>query len=170
MTPGGCTKASPDAYGDKPDAPPTDKQITLASYVAGPLPEAYLEFVAVGDALPAMPLFLDPETYMTVPLEPTCETAYHGMPEISREVLEGPAPPPLCESPPNSRTSGSLPRSASPSALPSAIHSAGPAPAPNGARDATSCPNANPPPARPGSRDSLCMISAAGGFAGAALT
>jgi hypothetical protein len=82
-----------DAYGDKPDAPPPDKQITLASYVAGPMPDAYLEFVAVGDALPAMPLFLDPETYVTVPLEPTCEAAYRGVPEIWREVLEGPAPP-----------------------------------------------------------------------------
>jgi len=62
-----------DAYGDKPNAPPPDKQITLASYLASPLPEAYLEFVAVGDALPAMPLFLDPDTYVTVSLEPTCE-------------------------------------------------------------------------------------------------
>ena len=91
--PRGIHEVISDAYGDKPNAPPPDKQITLASYVAGPLPEAYLEFVAVGDALPAMPLFLDPDTYVTVPLEPTCEAAYRGVPEIWREVLEGPAPP-----------------------------------------------------------------------------
>jgi hypothetical protein len=61
--------------------------------VARPLPDAYLEFVAVGDALPAMPLFFDPDTYVTVPLEPTREAAYRGVPEIWREVLEGPTPP-----------------------------------------------------------------------------
>ena len=82
-----------EGYGDEPNVPPRDKPLTLASYVAGPLPEAYLEFVAVGDALPAMPLFLDQDVYVTVPLEPTYEAAYRGVPKIWREVLEGPAPP-----------------------------------------------------------------------------
>jgi len=82
-----------DAYRDEPNAPPPDKPLTLASYVAARLPEAYLEFVAVGDALPAMPLFLDQDAYVTVPLESTYEAAYRGVPEIWRDVLEGPAPP-----------------------------------------------------------------------------
>jgi hypothetical protein len=59
----------------------------------GPLPEAYLEFVAVGDVLPAMPLFLDLNAYVTVPLETTYAAAYRGVPEIWRDVLEGRVPP-----------------------------------------------------------------------------
>jgi hypothetical protein len=66
-----------------------EKPLTLASYMAGPLPEAYLEFVAVGDALPAMPLFLDLRAYVSVPLEPTYLAAYRGVPEFWRDVLEG---------------------------------------------------------------------------------
>lgn len=82
-----------EAYGDELDAPPRDKPITLASYVAKALPEAYLEFAAVGDTLPAMPLFLDVHAYVAVPLAETYEGAYRGVPQIWREVLERPAPP-----------------------------------------------------------------------------
>ncbi len=82
-----------DAYGDERNAPPPDKPLTLASYVARQLPEAYLEFVAVGDVLPPMPLFLDLHAYVTVPLQPTYEAAYRGVPEIWRDVLEGGQPP-----------------------------------------------------------------------------
>ena len=80
-------------YGDELDAPPRDKPLTLASYVAKTLPEAYLEFVAIGEPLPPMPLFLDLHAYVTVPLEATYEAAYRGVPQIWRDVLEGPAPP-----------------------------------------------------------------------------
>jgi hypothetical protein len=90
--PQGIHEAIWDAYGDEPNEPPLDKPLTLASYVAGRLPEAYLEFVAVGNALPAMPLFLDLHLYVTVPLELTYEAAYRGVPEIWRDVLEGPTP------------------------------------------------------------------------------
>jgi hypothetical protein len=48
--------------------------------------------VAVGDALPPMPLFLDQDPYVTVPLEPTYEAAYRGVPEVWRDVLEGHPP------------------------------------------------------------------------------
>ncbi len=82
-----------EGYSEEVNAPPLDKPLTLASYMVGPLPEAYLEFVAVGDALPAMPLFLDLHAYVTVPFNSTYEAAYRGVPEIWREVLEGPAPP-----------------------------------------------------------------------------
>jgi hypothetical protein len=82
-----------EAYGDELDAPPRDKPVTLASYLAKTLPEAYLEFVAVGDRLPPMPLFLDVHAYVTVPLAGTYDGAYRGVPQIWREVLERPAPP-----------------------------------------------------------------------------
>ncbi len=60
--------------------------------MAGQLPEAYLEFVAVGDPLPSMPLFLDLHAYVTVPLDATYEAAYRGVAEIWRDVLEGRPP------------------------------------------------------------------------------
>src|SRR5437868_770933 len=39
---------------------PRDKPLTVASYDAGPSQVAYVEFIAVGDVLPEMPLFLRP--------------------------------------------------------------------------------------------------------------
>ncbi len=67
---------------------PPDKPLTLAAYDAGPPTVAYVEPVAVGDALPAMPLFLAPEQYLDTPLEPTYLAAYNGMPRYYREILE----------------------------------------------------------------------------------
>ena len=72
---------------------PRDEPLTLASYAAGPRVEVYLEHVAVGAALPEMPLFLRPDRYVNVPLEPTYQAAYRGLPAFWREVLEGAAPP-----------------------------------------------------------------------------
>ena len=73
-------------------APPADKPLTLAAYAAGPVPTAFVEPVAVGDPLPDMPLFLDPEQYINVPLEATYRGAYEGVPRYYRAVLEAPAP------------------------------------------------------------------------------
>jgi hypothetical protein len=50
--------------------------------------DAYVEHVRVGSALPDMPLFLHPERYVSLPLEPSYELAYRGMPGFWREVLE----------------------------------------------------------------------------------
>jgi len=75
--------------------PPADKPLTLASYVVSKPSEAYLEQVAVGDSLPDMPLFLDPDWYVNVPLETTYQAAYRGVPAYWRGVVEGretPAP------------------------------------------------------------------------------
>jgi hypothetical protein len=72
---------------------PDGEPLTLASYAAGPQVDVYLEHVAVGAALPEMPLFLRPDRYVNVPLEPTYQAAYRGLPAFWREVLEGPAPP-----------------------------------------------------------------------------
>jgi hypothetical protein len=55
--------------------------------------EVFVEPVAVGDALPEMPLFLTPEVYVSVPLEATYQAALDGMPAYWREVLAaGPTP------------------------------------------------------------------------------
>jgi len=69
---------------------PSDKPLTLAAYDAGPPKVAYVEFVAVGDILPDMPLFLAPEQYINVPLEPTYLAAYKGMPRYYRNILDPP--------------------------------------------------------------------------------
>ncbi len=71
---------------------PADAPLTLASYVAGSLVEAYLEHLAPGSALPEMPLFLTPRRYVNVPLEPCYLAAYRGMPAFWRGVLEGQSP------------------------------------------------------------------------------
>jgi hypothetical protein len=77
---------SDDAY-----QPPADKALTLASYSAGQPKRAYVEPVAVGDTLPAMPLVLEPEASVNVPLEVTYLAAYRGVPQRWRAVLEGTA-------------------------------------------------------------------------------
>ena len=69
---------------------PADKPLTLASYIARRLPEGYVEPLAVGDSLRDMPLFLDPDFYVEVPLEMTYQQAYRGVPSVWREVLESP--------------------------------------------------------------------------------
>jgi hypothetical protein len=71
---------------------PADEPLTLASYAAGPRITIYSEHLAVGSALPEMPLFLRPDRYVQVPLEPTYQAAYRGMPAFWRDVLEGRAP------------------------------------------------------------------------------
>jgi hypothetical protein len=77
---------------DEPYDLPAAEPLTLASYAAGPQVEVYLEHRAVGAALPEMPLFLRPDRYVNVPLEPTYQAAYQGMPEFWRGVLEGRMP------------------------------------------------------------------------------
>jgi hypothetical protein len=73
---------------DEP-APPADQPLVLASYVSWQPAEAYVEYLAVGEPLPEMPLFLEINRYVPLPLEPTYEAAYRGMPAYWREVIEG---------------------------------------------------------------------------------
>lgn len=77
-----------DRFDDQSYLVPTHEVLTLASYVAGPRPEAYLEHLAVGSALTEMPLFLNPDHYVNAPLESTYLAAYRGLPQFWRNVLE----------------------------------------------------------------------------------
>ena len=70
---------------------PPDKPLTLAAYEATSPKCAYVEPVAVGDALIDMPLFLLPAHYVAVPLEATYRSAYQSVPLRWRRVLEGQA-------------------------------------------------------------------------------
>ncbi len=72
--------------------PPADKPLTMASYTAGLVKRAYVEPFAVGDALTPMPLFLDPEHYVPVPLEESYMRIYRTVARRHRETLESPPP------------------------------------------------------------------------------
>jgi hypothetical protein len=77
-------------FDSTPYLPPTDAPLTLASYVwQGTEPQAYLQPVGVGQALSDMPLFLNRERYVNVPLEATYQAAYRGVPAVWRGVIEG---------------------------------------------------------------------------------
>lgn len=59
---------------------PPGKPLTLASYYSDSLPVAYVEPLALEAEMPAMPLFLDPDWYVKVPLQDTYQMAYRGVP------------------------------------------------------------------------------------------
>ena len=59
--PEGVHKVIWDELQEEPFELPPDKPLTLAAYSAGAVKTAYVEPVAVGDLLPEMPLFLEPE-------------------------------------------------------------------------------------------------------------
>ena len=67
---------------------PADKPLTLVAYECDLTTRAYIEPVAVGDALPDMALFLEPNRCVMVPLEATYETAFAVMPRRWRAVLQ----------------------------------------------------------------------------------
>jgi hypothetical protein len=66
---------------------PDARRLTLASYCAARPPQAYIEPLAVGMALPATALFLDPQWYVEVPLERTYCAAWEAIPARWRRVL-----------------------------------------------------------------------------------
>jgi hypothetical protein len=70
---------------------PEDKPLTLAAYECDVITRAYIEPVAVGDLLPDMPLFLEPNGCVKVPLEATYQTAFTVMPRRWRDELQPPA-------------------------------------------------------------------------------
>jgi hypothetical protein len=91
--PQGIHKAIWDEFEEEEFELPLDKPLTLAAYDAGSEKVAYVEFVAVGDALPDMPIFLKPEIYVPGPLEATYQTTWHVFPAALKGLLEGPAAP-----------------------------------------------------------------------------
>jgi hypothetical protein len=77
------SELSDDAFALPPGEP-----LTLAAYSAGPEKRAYVEPTAVGKTLIDMPLFLDPDHYVNVPLETTYQAAFRGVPRRWKDVLE----------------------------------------------------------------------------------
>jgi hypothetical protein len=92
--PQGIHKAIWDEFMDSEFALPPDRLLTLAGYIGGLIPEAFVEPTAVGLALKEMPLFLTPKVYVPVPLETTYQSAWDAVPAFWRNVLTNPSPGP----------------------------------------------------------------------------
>jgi hypothetical protein len=89
--PQGIHKAIWDEFQEEEFHLPADKPLVLAAYDAGPIRMAYVEPVAVGDVLPQMPLFLQPEFYVLAPLEATYQSTWQAFPAVLKGLLEKPA-------------------------------------------------------------------------------
>src|ERR1700730_630008 len=91
--PQGIHKVIWDRLHDEPFALPPDKPLTVAAYAAGTETVAYVEPIAVGDALPDMPVFLTADRYVPCPLEATYQTAWKQFPAPLKGPLEAPPTP-----------------------------------------------------------------------------
>ncbi len=74
---------------------PPRKDRMLASYKTGVEQVAYLESIAVGDAMPDMALSLAEDLHVMVPLEPTYQATWDACPEGLRVAVETGAMPEL---------------------------------------------------------------------------
>jgi hypothetical protein len=73
-----------DAVGDPA---PADRPLTFAGYRAEEPPDAYLSYAAVGQPLPPVPLYLDGDVFVELPLEETYTAAYTRLPAELKAVL-----------------------------------------------------------------------------------
>ena len=75
--------------GGRAIAPPKDKPLTLASFVAAESITVNWRHLDHGMELPDMPLFLDSEVYVQVPLEKTYQTVWESAPPPWRGIGSG---------------------------------------------------------------------------------
>lgn len=77
----------------QPDSPgvTTDESLAVMAYRSDVVPTAYFTPFAIGGPLPEMPLFLDPDRYIDVPLERTYQNAWKSVPARWKRVIEGTA-------------------------------------------------------------------------------
>lgn len=80
-------------YHQVPFVLPPGKPLTLVAYECELTTRAYIEPIAVGDPLPNMPLFLEPNGCVMVPLEATYQAAFDVQPRRWRDVLQPPSHP-----------------------------------------------------------------------------
>ena len=78
-----------ESFCNEPAAWAADKPLTAAAYFAGIPQTAYVEPLAVGDALPSLPLFLASRIYVPAPLESTYQTAWQKCPAVVRQMVAG---------------------------------------------------------------------------------
>jgi len=67
---------------------PRESPLTMVSYSAGHPIKAWIEPYSVGVPLTAMPLFLTPEHYLSLPLEKTYNESWAGVPQRWKRVIE----------------------------------------------------------------------------------
>jgi Protein of unknown function (DUF4058) len=72
-------------------AAPADKPLTAVAYEAEPSIRAYVMPLNVGDNLPDMPLFLQPNRCVELPLEATYLAAWKAVPRRWRDVIDPPS-------------------------------------------------------------------------------
>ncbi len=87
--PAGLASAVWEQIGGQRLAWPADKPLSAASFRVVDRVGCYAEAFAPGEAVPEMPLFYDPDGYVTLPLEQTYAAAYEGVPRRWRRVIEG---------------------------------------------------------------------------------
>lgn len=87
--PQGIHKALWDRFVEQEFTLPADRPLTMASYIGGDIPEAFVEPTGIGLQLPEMPLFLTADRYIPMQLEATYQSAWNEVPSFWREVLEG---------------------------------------------------------------------------------
>ena len=75
------------AFDRVPVAMPPDKPLIFSAFVAKRRVEAYFDFLAVGDELPAFPLFLTPNRFVPLPLAETYDATFAGCPPYLRDLL-----------------------------------------------------------------------------------
>jgi Protein of unknown function (DUF4058) len=75
---------------DEPFQLPPQRPLTLVAYECGLTTRAYIETIAVGEAIPDMPLFLEPGAHILMPLEATYQAAWDTVPARWQRVI---APP-----------------------------------------------------------------------------
>ncbi len=78
-------------FTDSDFTPPSDRPLTLASYIGEPFPKSFVEPIALGATLPEMRCFLTPRVYVPLPLEGTYQSAWEAVPACWPEVLAAPA-------------------------------------------------------------------------------
>ncbi len=69
-------------------SPPADQPFTFAGYRAGMKPTAYLNYAAIGHELPDVPLYLEEDLFVNIPVEQTYMMNYHEIPAALKNVLE----------------------------------------------------------------------------------
>jgi Protein of unknown function (DUF4058) len=79
-----------DYLGGEPFEPTPGQPLIAASYLAGDIPEAYVESLGIGDPLPSLPIFLSETRYIRAPLETTYQEAWAAFPAMLKELIEPP--------------------------------------------------------------------------------
>jgi hypothetical protein len=88
--PQGIHRAIWDEVAGRPFELPPDKPLTAVAYRAVPTKVAFVEPLAVGDPLPALPIYLTEADYIPAPLEETYRTSWAVFPGDFKDLLVSP--------------------------------------------------------------------------------